>query len=393
MKRISMLCLVILMITSACQQPTTRQTTADGPLTFIMFGDTRTESYIPYGQDSLPAVEQILRMRYAHDSIRIVFSDKALVDTVFVSKGDQLSKVLIYNGEKFPVQILAHEKDSMRQIFCKEGLDWVYNSVAHEVNSGSRFAIHGGDIVLNGSQGNTYENNPYWTHFRTEFYDKIEPDQLYPVVGNHETWMDDSISMFTQAFEHLKALGFSPDHRIYSRDVNQSKFIALYSGTYSDSTEWNAQEPDFNKQMKYLDNQLQEAIKSGMKNVFVTYHFPSFVKVGHDPLPPSQNPHEVLKKYAKQLNVMVFNSHTHTTEYYIVDSVRYLVMGGGGAPQKFTNAPKPTTEHELYWNGVPRYEEYNYLKVIVEKDQIVGMVKKFTPPAKTDSLTLFEFPI
>ena len=110
-------------------------------------------------------------------------------------------------------------------------------------------------------------------------------------------------------------------------------------------------------------------------------------------MPPSQNPHDVLKKYAQQLNVMVFNSHTHTTEYYVVDSVRYLVMGGGGAPQKFTNAPNPSTEHELYWDGAPRHEEYNYLKVKVAKDQIVGTVKKFTPPAKKDSLTLFEFPI
>ena len=44
----------------------------------------------------------------------------------------------------------------------------------------------------------------------------------------------------------------------------------------------------------------------------------------------SQNPHHVLAAYAKDLDIVVFNGHVHTTELFDVDGVKYLVLGGGG---------------------------------------------------------------
>ena len=50
-------------------------------------------------------------------------------------------------------------------------------------------------------------------------------------------------------------------------------------------------------------------------------------------IPESQNPHKRLASYAKDLDIVVFNGHVHTTEQYEVDGVKYCVMGGGGAEQ------------------------------------------------------------
>ncbi len=41
----------------------------------------------------------------------------------------------------------------------------------------------------------------------------------------------------------------------------------------------------------------------------------------------------LLASYAKDLDIVVFNGHVHTTEIYDVDGVKYLLLGGGGAEQ------------------------------------------------------------
>lgn len=51
------------------------------------------------------------------------------------------------------------------------------------------------------------------------------------------------------------------------------------------------------------------------------------------PTPESDNPHKVIASNAKDLELIVFNGHVHTTEMYDVDGVKYLMLGGGGAEQ------------------------------------------------------------
>jgi hypothetical protein len=93
------------------------------------------------------------------------------------------------------------------------------------------------------------------------------------------------------------------------------------------------------------------------------------------PIPESQNPHKLLASYAKDLDIVVFNGHVHTTELYQVDGVKYLLLGGGGAEQdpilpgrtsiKVPDGYPP----DLYWKGQPPKEEYNYLLVDVQPGQ------------------------
>ena len=41
----------------------------------------------------------------------------------------------------------------------------------------------------------------------------------------------------------------------------------------------------------------------------------------------------MIASYAKDMEIIVFNGHVHTTEIYEVDGVKYLMLGGGGAEQ------------------------------------------------------------
>jgi hypothetical protein len=105
-----------------------------------------------------------------------------------------------------------------------------------------------------------------------------------------------------------------------------------------------------------------------------------FCRSGMGPIPEPQNPHKVIAAYAKDLELVVFNGHVHTTELYEVDGVKYLLLGGGGAEQDpilpGRTAIKVPAGYpaDLYWKGEAPKEEYNYLLVDVQP----GQKTKFT---------------
>jgi hypothetical protein len=132
--------------------------------------------------------------------------------------------------------------------------------------------------------------------------------------------------------------------------------------------------------MKELKTWLDEAKAAGTRKVFISFHAPAFCRSGMGPIPEPQNPHKVIASYAKDVEIVVFNGHVHTTELYEVDGGKYLLLGGGGAEQDpmlpgrtAIKAPAgyPT---DLYWKGQPPKEEYNYLLVDVQP----GRKTKFT---------------
>ena len=101
---------------------------------------------------------------------------------------------------------------------------------------------------------------------------------------------------------------------------------------------------------------------------------------GFGAIPAPDNPHQLIASYAKDMEIVVFNGHIHTTEIYEVDGVKYLMLGGGGAEQ---DPILPGRSHvkvpanyppDLYWKGEDRKEEYNYVLVDVEP----GQKTKFT---------------
>jgi hypothetical protein len=132
--------------------------------------------------------------------------------------------------------------------------------------------------------------------------------------------------------------------------------------------------------MKELKQWLDEAKAAGTKKVFIAFHAPTFCRAGMGPIPEAQNPHKIFASYAKDLDIVVFNGHVHTTELYEVDGVKYLVLGGGGAEQDPILPGRTSFKvpegypQDLYWKGQPPKEEYNYLLVDVQP----GKPTKFT---------------
>ncbi len=395
LKRISSFALVAAFILAALHMPLQ----GGGKFKFIVFGDTRTCPML-YGCDLDGEISRVLKERWG-SSKKFSFvhdPEKAIdncVKTLNVDDGKGKTEQINYNFKALPDTYIKTGKDGKsRTVFYSKGWIAVADGLVSQFKGKKKkhlpvFAIHGGDMDLFGFQGKLY--SPYWMLFRY-YYKEIltwEPGQkpcCFPALGNHEGWGDPELIGFRACFPWLeKEYGFTLDNRIYSFIHGNSLFVFLSTGPYDPTrTDWTSVSPPFEQQMEYLETQMKNAPKS-VKHVFVTYHKPSYVQVGHDPLPAKHNPNNVLKNYTDRFNIVVFNSHVHSTEYYLVDKIHYLVVGSGGAPQAFDLCPNPSSEKELYWrnkDGSPqeRVFEMNFMKVHVKKRSVTVDVHRFFPP-------------
>lgn len=364
-----------------------------GKFSFLVMGDTRSEAYLSPTM-SKNRMEAILRHRYHDKEVILELKGKKPLRATIPRAGRSL--VLHYNENEWPQRIEEFHNNAYRQIYTREGFEWVMNTAVKDLNTAKAtrpvFLIHGGDIILNGYQGRSL-SSPYWKLMWNKLLRHL-PNRVYAAVGNHETWEDPKLEGMMAAMPWLKDTGFDEKKRIYSFDKENARFIFLNSGPQCDSevgqnTDWCSTKPDYPAQMTFLRKELDNAKKNKLGHIFVTYHKPSYIKVGHNPLPAEKNPHHVLKAYADDFNIVVFNSHAHTTEHYLVDGVRYLVIGGGGAPQAFYPTRNPTKQTELYWKGAPRHEEYNILKITVSGTRVKGVLQRFQPGAGVSKVNMF----
>ncbi|MBT9439210.1 MAG: hypothetical protein GAS50_08455 [Desulfobacterales bacterium] len=371
---------------------------AAASFSFLVVGDTRTEPFLPGGQEQKVKILQVLQERFQSSSKDTELTFDALGEelvSVKIVESGYIRTMKYKNGWPQLIVLTDQEGQKNRVVMRSSGRNWVNDRIIAEmrkgaanIENGASFIVHGGDIPLFGFQGKSLANNPYYQLFDTELLMRLPikpnvpalPGNLFSAVGNHASWGDSEIIGFRSTSPWLKQFGFSAKNRIYTFVHNNCSFIFLDSGGWSpEGTAWSSNYPKFKEQMAYLTDQLEVAKANRRDHVFVVYHKPSFNQIGHDPLPEDQNPHEYLKKYAKELSIFVFNSHVHTTERYLVDGINYQVMGGGGAPQKFTNSKNPSPQKELYWQDGHRFEEYNYLKIEVDGSRINGTIYRFRP--------------
>ncbi len=361
--------------------------------TFLVLGDSRTEPYCPGGREQEDQIKKILYHRYHVEPSRLEYDQDgnlALVEMV----RDQGTYTFYYR-EGWPRMIIRSQGGQSQVLMRDQGRKWVMDRVVAGLKLGQvypdyepRFCVHGGDFVLNGYQGASLARSPYWQLVQDELLSRLPPPddtlglpgRVLGAVGNHETWDDPNLVGMLETLPWLGDLGLSSSRRIYAFAYRNTRFIFLDSGGWCPGgTCWKSSHPPFAEQMAFLQEQLRQAVAQGARHVFVIYHKPSFVQVGHDPLPPGQNPHPYLKPFASKFNLVVFNSHAHTTEHYRVDGINYLVLGGGGAPMSFRPAQKPSTQEELYWQGGRRVEEYSYLRVEVDGPRLRGELHRFRP--------------
>lgn len=359
---------------------------------FVVFGDTRGEPFLPGGAAQAEGMQKVLQERFQQRKGQLQFSPQ----------GGQLESVLIPGWPGQP-DITYFYRDGWpwlatqdgQVIMRREGRGWVYRRVAAELRrgaldpaQGASLALHTGDIELWGHQGRGLDQSPGWQDFHDNFLALLPPPPpgrgglLFPALGNHETWGDPDIQGTLSTLPYLAAYGLSKDRRIYALDLAGCRFIFLDSGDYKSGAGegWYSQSPGFAAQMRALTAWLQEAADQRMRQVFVVYHKPSFCLSGHGPLPDGHNPHPYLKPFAQHLSITVFNGHVHTTELYQVDGIRYLLLGGGGAPQVLKAGKAPAGHpQELYWRGAPRQEDYNYLLAKVEGRGLRLWLHRFRP--------------
>src|SRR4029077_1970598 len=133
--------------------------------------------------------------------------------------------------------------------------------------------------------------------------------------------------------------------------------------------------------MVQLKKWLDEAKSNGIKKVFISFHAPAFCRAGMGPIPQAQNPHKTIASYAKDMDIVVFNGHVHTTEAFQVDGVKYFVLGGGGAEQDPILPGRTTIKNlpaeypkDLHWKGEHPREGSHSLHVGVKP----GQPTKFT---------------
>jgi hypothetical protein len=384
---------------------------ANPGFSFAVYGDSRSMMYLPYKSNQEPDARQLMvdifslvlpekvseevvqkdvRLTYDPATGELVqmvmpFMSKSEVTTLTVDKG------WITEASVEDVKLLPGVR---RTMFRLQGGEWVAHEVVKDVQRGrASFILNTGDMVWWGRQGAKPSENPYWKLVYEDVLKQLPPpdDQMraaglpgrvYPAVGNHEVWADSDVEGLLSAFPYLKKFGVSDKNLTYKFDYNGARFIFLWTGAYDyrAPTSWDATRPPYEEQMKQLKQWMDEAKAAGTRKVFIAFHSPVFCRAGMGAIPEAQSPHKTIAAYAKDLDIVVFNGHVHTTELYEVDGVKYLLLGGGGAEQ---DPILPGRTHikvpegyppDLYWKGQSPKEEYNYLLVDVQP----GQKTKFT---------------
>ena len=390
------------------QQPAGAKESA---FSFDVYGDSRSMMYLPYKQDEeaqarqlmVEMFELVLPAKVAPEvvakDVKLIYdpTTKELVEMVMPF--DTASEVTTLKFDKGWVTEASVEDVKLlpgvsRTMFRLHGGDWVAREVVRDIKNGNAdFLVSTGDLVWWGKQSDKPSENPYWKLVNEDVLKQLpSPDKklrdagldgrVFPAVGNHEVWDDSDVEGLLASFPYLKKLGVSDEHLIYTFDYSGVRFIFLWTGKYDyrDPSGWGATRPAYESQMKQLQTWMDDATTKGIKKVFISFHAPTFCRSGMGAIPQEQNPHKVIAAYAKDMNIVVFNGHVHTTELYEVDGVKYFVLGGGGAEQDpilpgRTHLKVPADYPlDQYWKGEAPIEDYNYLHI----DVIPGQATKFT---------------
>jgi len=393
--------------------PTVAQAQTTSPtrgFSFAACGDSRPMMYLPYKDGNPDLVRLFTEMfglvlpeKVAEEvvkrDVKMIFDPhtKDLVQVVmpFMTKTEVMTLSV---DQGWVTQAVVEDVKLLpgvhREMFQLQGGDWVAREIVQHVQAGrARFVINSGDVVWWGNQGHLISDSPYWKRVNDTMLKLLPPpdDEMraagldgrwFLSVGNHEVWGDPKIEGTLAAVPYLKNFGVTPERLIYKFDFKDVRFVFLWTGKYDyrSPSQWDGDRPVYAEQMTRLRQWLDEAKDKGMKKTFIVFHYPVFCRAGLGPIPEPDNPHTVIAAYAKDMEVIVFNGHVHTTELYDVDGVKYLLLGGGGAEQDpivpgRTSLKVPADyPPELYWKGRPPLEEYNYVLVDVEP----GEKTKFT---------------
>jgi Calcineurin-like phosphoesterase len=398
---------------------------ADSGFSFVALGDSRPMMYLPIKDGQADVSKFFVEM------FGLVFPEKVseevvakYVKTTFDPTTKELIRVVMPFITSSEVMTLTFDKGWVteasvedvkllpgvhRTLFRLEGGSWVAREIVSDIRAGrAQFVVDSGDVVWWGNQGRTVKDSPYWKRVNETMLEKLPPPdsdmraaglggRYFLGVGNHEVWDDPKIEGVLSALPYLRTLGVTPDRLIYKFDFKGARFIFLWTGKYDyrSPSQWDADRPKYVEQMKQLQQWMDEAKTKGIRKVFISFHAPVFARAGFGGIPASDSPHKTIAAYAKDMEIVVFNAHIHTTEIYDIDGVKYLMLGGGGAEQDpilpgRTHVKVPADyPPDLYWKGEDPKEDYNYVLVDVQPGQKTKFtLKRWRPWAATQYETV-----
>lgn len=403
--------------------------TSKGAFSFAVYGDSRTMMYLPHHiseRDSAISLMTSMFELVAPDTVAAELVRKYVRLTYDSTTGELVRIVMPFMTSSEVMTLTVDQgwvtEASVEDVKLLPGVHltvyrllagtWVAREIVKAVQGGrADFVVSSGDLVWWGHQGVTVFDSPYWKRVNETMLSQLPPPSAsmraagldgrwFGSIGNHEVWGDPKLDGVLSAVPYLRNFGVSANQLVYKFDYGGARFIYLWTGRYDyrAPTGWVGTRPTYEAQMVQLRQWLDEAKASGTRNVFLTFHNPVFARSGMGAIPDSQSPHKLLASYAKDLNIVVFNGHVHTTEIYQVDGVKYLMLGGGGAEQDpilpgRTHLTLPADyPPDLYWDGAPPKEEYNYVLVDVKPGQSTTFtLNRFRPWSATPFATVELF--
>lgn len=419
---------VFLVLLSLCVNLSAVEINED--FSFVVFGDSRTVGKLPPSKDQIEGIQKGLinlydilvgekvDLKYIKEKVELTFDPitNALTNARLpLAYKPEIAYLTIDDGwiTEASVENPRLLPGIRKTIYRICGGEWVARSATREVRErDAKFIINSGDLVLWGHEGYTPATSPYWSRFYEQIIDQLPPadpemlsnnlyGRFFPSIGNHDIFEDPKLRGVLNAAPYLKRLGLSSEKLIYKFDFRGARFIFLWTGpfNYREPSAWSSSHPAYKAQMKQLQEWLEGAVALKIKKVFITFHNPVFARSGFGGIPEKRNPHTLISSFAGDLDIVVFNGHIHTTEFYEVDGVKYLVLGGGGAEQdpnlpgrSHLNLPKGYPR-DLYWGDKSRQEDYNYVIVNVSQDKkTTFLLKRFRPIAAKafESVSLFK---
>ncbi|MCK4836896.1 MAG: metallophosphoesterase, partial [Candidatus Aminicenantes bacterium] len=193
-----------------------------------------------------------------------------------------------------------------------------------------------GDLVEDGW------NPAHWEIFNEIIAPLLVIADFYPALGNHEA----NSPLY---FENFSLPG---NERWYTVDIQDIHFVILDSnipiGVESEQYQW-------------LKNEL---IKMADLDVFliVVFHHPPFSSGPHaeDEMGLRQTIVPLLETYGVDI---VFNGHDHFYERSRVNTIYYVVTGGGGAPLHDKKKENPYSQ--------VFYKKYHFCRLSVKDNQLI----------------------
>ena len=229
------------------------------------------------------------------------------------------------------------------------------------------FVIHAGDLVMDGRITSD------WDGFFWAIKNLASEHPYFTAHGNHEY----------NSVYYYEAFDIPYNRAWYSFDYGDAHFVILNA----DVLLMQKDEKLMKKETEWLEKDLESHKDSKYK--FVIYHEPFWtncVEYGEEGTSPTVDWWKpIFEKYGV---TVVFNSHYHLYERFLVDGVNYITTGGGGAPLYLKLREKTLPGTEKISTGL-----HHFVVVDVYKDRVeikTVAVAKQTDKKKEDAYEPIE---